>query len=62
MAHAIYSKMSKWHDALRVALRLNRRELVESTFTGRGWKLASRHQEGRSREGGGSWRGDNRRL
>ena len=36
VAHAIYSKMNKWHDALRVALQLNRRELVESTFTGRG--------------------------
>lgn len=32
VAHAIYSKMGKWHDALRVALRLNRRELVEATF------------------------------
>ena len=26
--------MGKTHDALRVALKLNRRELVESTFAG----------------------------
>jgi 26S proteasome regulatory subunit N1 len=33
VAHHIYSKMNKWHDAMRVALRINRRELVESTFS-----------------------------
>jgi hypothetical protein len=32
VSHAIYMKMGKMHDGLRVALRLNRRELVESTF------------------------------
>ncbi|KAG1670671.1 hypothetical protein FOA52_010946 [Chlamydomonas sp. UWO 241] len=32
VSHAIYMKMGKMHDALRVSLRLNRRELVESTF------------------------------
>ncbi len=32
VAHGIYSKMGKWHDALRTALRINKREMVESTF------------------------------
>ena len=32
MAHAIYTKMDKPHDAMRIALRLNRRPLVEETF------------------------------
>ena len=32
VAHAIYTKMDKPHDAMRVALRLNRRPLVEETF------------------------------
>ena len=32
VAHTIYTKMDKPHDALRIALKLNRRELVESTF------------------------------
>ncbi len=31
-AHAIYSKMGKYHDALRVALHINKRETIESTF------------------------------
>lgn len=32
IAHRIYSKLGKFHDALRVALRMNRREVIESTF------------------------------
>lgn len=32
IAHNIYMKMNRFHDAMRVALRLNRREVIESTF------------------------------
>lgn len=32
VAHNIYSKMGKHHDAMRVALHLNKRDVVESTF------------------------------
>mmetsp|Transcript_31070 Transcript_31070/g.68978 ORF Transcript_31070/g.68978 Transcript_31070/m.68978 type:complete len:901 (-) Transcript_31070:581-3283(-) len=32
LAHKIYMKMTKYHDAMRVALRMNRREVVEETF------------------------------
>jgi 26S proteasome regulatory subunit N1 len=31
-AHAIYLKLAKWHDAMRIALHLNRRETIEATF------------------------------
>mmetsp|Transcript_11472 Transcript_11472/g.20271 ORF Transcript_11472/g.20271 Transcript_11472/m.20271 type:complete len:903 (-) Transcript_11472:384-3092(-) len=31
-AHEIYSKMNKYHDALRVALFMNKRDVVEATF------------------------------
>lgn len=33
-AHTIYSKMGKHHDAMRVALRMNRRDVIEATFAG----------------------------
>ncbi|GFH09753.1 26S proteasome non-ATPase regulatory subunit 2 homolog [Haematococcus lacustris] len=32
VAHIIYSKMSKHHDAMRVALHINKRDVVEATF------------------------------
>uniref|UniRef100_A0A7S0WJK1 26S proteasome non-ATPase regulatory subunit 2 homolog n=1 Tax=Chlamydomonas leiostraca TaxID=1034604 RepID=A0A7S0WJK1_9CHLO len=35
-AHAIYTQMKKSHDAMRVALHLNKRELVEATWAGCG--------------------------
>lgn len=31
-AHTIYTKMGKHHDAMRVALHLNKRDVVEATF------------------------------
>jgi 26S proteasome regulatory subunit N1 len=31
-AHSIYLKLRKFHDAMRIALHLNRRETIESTF------------------------------
>lgn len=34
VAHAIYTKMGKHHDALRVALRINDADLVAATFAG----------------------------
>ncbi len=32
VAHQVYSKQGRHHDAMRVALHLNRKEVVESTF------------------------------
>jgi 26S proteasome regulatory subunit N1 len=32
ISHSVYSKHHRWHDALRVALRINDPELIASTF------------------------------
>jgi 26S proteasome regulatory subunit N1 len=34
VAHAIYTRMGKPHDAMRVALHLNRPETIAQTFAG----------------------------
>lgn len=34
IAHTVYTAQKRYHDALRVALALNRRETVEATFAG----------------------------
>lgn len=33
LAHRIYSAQKRWHDAMRVALRINDTAVIESTFT-----------------------------